>query len=312
MIILRFTSGLGNQMFQYNLYSTLRERFGKNRVKADLTWFDRFSEHQGYELERIFGGNGVFEIDAATDSEITKCSGRIPNHVKGKAGEAWQFILRIPHRLIRTFDSHERIRIEQTGFEDNKEIFRQIEAIDPQKDYYITGFFIEEIYYKERLTWLQDCFSFDEPSDDRNREYLDQIDGCNSVSIHVRRGDYLSPEYASSFLSLGDDYYRQAISLMKEKYDNPRFFIFSDDKDYIEKAFEHLEDKVIVTGNDGQNSFRDMQLMSRCRSNIIANSTFSVWAALLNSNKDKTVIYPSAYMNEKDTQQMTLPGWVRI
>ncbi len=312
MIILRFTSGLGNQMFQYNLYSLLRERFGKDNVKADLTWFDRFSEHQGYELERIFGENGAFEITKATDREITRCSGRIPNHVKGKAGDIWQFVLRIPHRLMRAFDRHERIRIEQTGFEDNTDIYRQIEAIDPQKDHYITGFFIEEIYFRDRLDKLQECFSFDEPSDDKNRDYLARIDSCDSVSIHVRRGDYLSAEYASSFLSLGEDYYRRAVTLMMERYDRPRFFIFSDDKAYIEKAFDYIEDKVIVTGNSGQDSFRDMQLMSRCKSNIIANSTFSVWAALLNKNDGKTVAYPSAYMKEKDTQQMTLPGWVRI
>ena len=312
MIVVRFTSGLGNQMFQYNLYSSLKERFPRTQVLADLSWFDRFSEHQGYELERIFSGNGVFEIEKATDSQILRTLGRIPNHIPGRAGDVWQFILRIPHRLIRLFDRRERIRIEQTGFEDNVEILRQIEDIDPSKDHYITGFFIEEAYFAHRIGFLRRVFEFDDNLSPANREYAAEISSGYSVSIHVRRGDYLAPEYADSFLSLGEEYYKKAVELVKSEHPEARFFIFSDDKDFIRQAFSWLDHKVIVEGNTGRDSFRDMQLMSLCRSNIIANSTFSVWAGILNKNSNARVYYPSAYMKQKDTQEMTIPGWVRI
>ncbi len=312
MIVVRFTSGLGNQMFQYNLYSSLKERFPDTEVLADLSWFDRFSEHQGYELERLFSGNGVFEIKKATDSQVLRCSGRIPNHIPGKAGEAWQFLLRIPHRLIRTFDRHERVRIEQTGFEDNSEIYKKISEMDPGKDCYITGFYIEEIYFKDRLDYLRRAFEFDRDFSGSNEGYARDIEGSYSVSVHVRRGDYLAKEYADSFLSLGEDYYSAAVEMIRREHQEAKFFIFSDDKEYISRAFSWLENKVIVEGNTGRDSFRDMQLMSMCRANIIANSTFSVWAGLLNKNPGATVIYPKAYMRQKDTQEMSLEGWIRI
>lgn len=316
MIIVRFTSGLGNQMFQYSLYSYLKEKYPGIPVKADVTWFKRFSEHQGYEVKRIFGraDNPYFELEEASAADIIRCSGRIPNTIKGGLGEAWQFLLRIPHRVLKV-THREQIangRIEQTGFEDNAEIYRRIEEINPERDYYITGFFIEEVYYRNRLESLQRAFTFDENYGNANSEYVKSIRNTNSVSVHVRRGDYLSAQYSSSFLSLPMEYYKRGVELAREKLDNPQFFIFSDDKDYINEAFDWLADKTIVEGNSGAESYRDMQLMSLCKMNIIANSTFSVWAGLLNANTGRTVVYPAAYMKEKDSEVKTIEGWVRI
>lgn len=316
MIIVRFTSGLGNQMFQYSLYSYLREKYNGVSVKADVTWFKRFSEHQGYEVKRIFGraDNPYFQLEQATAADIVRCSGRIPNTVKGSLGEVWQFILRVPHRILKMTHKYqiENGQINQTGFEDNAEIYRQIESIDPEKDYYITGFFIEEIYYRNRLKDLQRAFSFDDKYSEQNKNYIQQITTVNSVSIHVRRGDYLSKQYSSSFLSLPMDYYRKGVEIARQKLEKPRFFIFSDDKEYINESFGWLEDKVIVEGNTGADSYRDMQLMSLCKMNIIANSTFSVWAGLLNTNAGRTVVYPAAYMAEKDSEIKTIDGFIRI
>lgn len=318
MIVVRFTSGLGNQMFQYSLYSYLRKKFPGVQIKADVSWFARFSEHQGYELKRIFQreDNPDFVFEEATDAEIIRCSGRIPNRIKGKAGEIWQFILRIPHRFIK-MTRGAKIKaglIDQTGFEDNSEIYARIEAIDPERDYYITGYFIEEIYYKDRLSELRQILKFDESLSDKNRDYADMIRNSDSVSIHVRRGDYLSAQYSSSFIALPMEYYKEAVRQVHEFMPNAKFFIFSDDKDFIHEAFDWIpvEDRVIVEGNTGENSFRDMQLMSLCKANIIANSTFSVWAGLLNANENAKIYYPQAYMREKDSEVKTIPGFVRI
>ena len=70
--------------------------------------------------------------------------------------------------------------------------------------------------------------------------------------------------------------------------------------------------RIIVSGNSGDKSFRDMQLMSICNHNIVANSTFSQWGALLNCNDNHTVIYPKTYMVDKDNEEKTTPGWVRL
>ena len=114
------------------------------------------------------------------------------------------------------------------------------------------------------------------------------------------------------FVSLGRDYYEKAVDYIKEKVENPRFFIFSDDVDFVNKEFDWLSDKCIVTGNEGDESYRDMQLMSLCKHNITANSTFSQWGALLNKNKDHITVYPGAYLKDRDNEVKNFEGWIRL
>jgi hypothetical protein len=313
MIVVRFTSGLGNQMFQYSLYSMLKKRYREIDVKADLTWFYANSEHQGYELSRIFEHNEFFELEEAGTLDIFRVTGLIPCFIRGKGAKKLEKILYYPNRLLRLIsEKHfKEYRIVQTGFEDNKDIWNRIDQIDPKKNWYITGFFIEEVYYMDRLDELRVELQFPNISDN-NRSLLDAIRNTNSVSIHVRRGDYLDEKYNSSFKSLSMEYYKDAVEYIREKVEEPVFFIFSDDKEFIEKEFYWLESKRIVNQNIGKQSYIDMQLMSECKHNIIANSTFSVWGALLNRNKDRLVIYPQIYMKEKDSEVKNMEGWIRL
>ena len=314
MIVVRFTSGLGNQMFQYSLYSMLKKRYKGIEVKADLTWFYANSEHQGYELSDIFDQNEFFELEKASTLDIFRVTGLIPCFIKGKGAKKLEKFLYYPNRLFRLFsEKHfKKYRIEQTGFEDNNNIWNRIDQMDPNKNWYITGFFVEEVYYKDRLVELREELQFPNISDCANRNLLDAIRDTNSVSIHVRRGDYLDEKYNSSFKSLSIEYYKNAVEYIREKAEEPIFYIFSDDKEFIEKEFYWLEPKRIVNQNVGKQSFMDMQLMSECKHNIIANSTFSVWGALLNRNKDRIVIYPRIYMKEKDSEVKNIEGWIRL
>ena len=316
MIIVRFTSGLGNQMFQYSFYQMLKEKFPGTQIKADITWFHAYNEHQGFELERIFhhAENLEFHIDVASSWELFKVTGLIPCFVKGKWATRFEKIRYYPNRLLRLFTEkyYEKTKINQTGFEDNELIIERINKIDVTRDWYITGFFIEEDYYRHRLPVLWKHFVFREPEDMCNNNFLQEIIEKNSVSIHVRHGDYTAPQYAGRFLLLDMEYYKCAVAYIKEKVERPVFYIFSDDKEYIEQAFDWLSDKVLVNNNKGAKSYIDMQLMSNCKHNIIANSTFSVWGGLLNTNPDRLVVYPEKYMYEKDSEIKTIPGWHRI
>lgn len=317
MIIVRFTSGLGNQMFQYNLYSALRERFKDIPIKADLTWFSEYSEHQGFELLKIFEreDNPLFKFDVASANDLFKCTGQFFSMKKGADYFKEKAFLRYPNRFLRLFGFEKwgRKRIDQTGFEDNSEIYQLIESINPKYNYYITGFFIEEIYYKDRLDNLRAGLKFDTTNlSNANKEYLSMIKGGDSVSIHIRRGDYLSDTYKDSFKVLSMEYYRAAYRYAVNKYPNARFFVFSDDKDYIKENFSWIDNLVIVEGNTGADSYRDLQLMSECKMNIIANSTFSMWAGILNANGDAIVIYPSTYMSQKDSEKKNLENWIRL
>ncbi|MCR4907842.1 MAG: alpha-1,2-fucosyltransferase [Lachnospiraceae bacterium] len=309
MIILRFTSGLGNQMFQYAFYTFLKKRYPESSVKADLTWFSWHNEHQGWELEKLFmrPDNPGFTLESASPLEIFRCSGAFPQT------KEW---VRYPNRLLRIFTGRhfEKCRIEESGHHDAEETYRAVTGIKEKENRYITGFFLDERYYADSLDSLKTLFSFDiNRFGKKNLELARQIVGTVSVSIHVRRGDYLSDTYKNDFVCLGRPYYKSAVAEIRKRLDGEAtFFIFSDDKEFIKREFEWLPRKVIVEGNEGKNSWKDMALMTFCKGNIIANSTFSIWGALLNRHPGAPVIYPKAYLTDQDNAVSSVPGWIRL
>ena len=309
MIVLRFTGGLGNQMFQYALYRYLKKRYPGETVKADISWYSWNTAHQGFELLKLFKreNNPAFELEEAGLGEIFRVSGRLP-----QKNEAVRYF----NRLVRLFAGRrfEEKHIFEDGHEhSHEELRRRIDNILTGRDAYITGYFLDEVYYRDSLEELRGCFTFDtEKVSAENKALLAQIESCEAVSIHVRRGDYLSKTYSDTFKVLSETYYREAVEYIRERVTAPRFFIFSDDTAYAKEAFDYLENKVVVTGNTGENSYLDMLLMSRCKYNITANSTFSEWAGLLNSFKKAIIIYPREYLSDKDSEIKTIDGWVRL
>ena len=132
-----------------------------------------------------------------------------------------------------------------------------------------------------------------------NEEILKKIRNSHAVSVHIRRGDYLQPENAAMFGNIcTEEYYESALDYMKEKIEDPHFFIFSDDVAYVREHYQG-EEYTIVDINHGDDSFYDMYLMSRCEGNICANSTFSFWGARLNGRTDKIMIRPTIQKNSQ-------------
>ena len=360
MIIVRFTSGLGNQMFQYSFYRFLKSLYKDTQVKADLTWFYANNDHHGYELQRIFGAakGSAFDIEEATKGEILRVTGLIPNIMQPSSmitggdrsfdketvldsfkpeasfrrgrfsqrqADLFEKFRRYPNRIIREFTQKKRepYFIDQLGGKLNNddimingtvfnEVYDKVTHLDINKDWYISGFFIEEKYLKGRLDMIRTHFRFPGIDDHACRGIAEEITDSNSVSLHVRRGDYLSATYRDMFVSLSRDYYERAAGYIRERIKDPVFYVFSDDPGFVEREFGWLENKRIVTGNDGENSYRDMQLMSLCKHNIIANSTFSQWGALLNENEGHITIYPRAYLRDRDNEVKSFEGWVRL
>lgn len=156
-------------------------------------------------------------------------------------------------------------------------------------DYFCFGVFANYKYFSEIEKYIKELYSFPEILDSSNLKYKEMIENSNSVSIHIRRGDYL--EWGIETAS--ESYYRKAIDYMQSKIEAVRFFVFTDDKNYVREKYSNMHNMTIVEGNIGENSFRDMQLMSMCKHNILANSTFSFWGDFLNKNTDKIVIAPN-------------------
>ena len=354
MIIVRFTSGLGNQMFQYSFYRFLKNLYKDTPVKADLTWFYANDDHHGYELQRIFGAarHSDFDVEEATKGELFRTVGLIPNLLQPKnmitggvksfdkesvldsfkpeqsfrygrftqaQAAGFEKFRRYPNRIIREFTQKKRepYMIDQLGGKicnddvngngpansTYNEMYDKVTHLDISRDWYMTGFWIEEKYLRGRLDEMRRHFRFPEITDDRNRRLADEIMSCDSVSLHVRRGDYLSGLYANMFVALGREYYEKAAGYIKGKVRDPGF---------VREEFAWLDNKCIVTGNEGNDSFRDMQLMSLCRHNIIANSTFSQWGALLNGNEEHITVYPASYLKDRDNEMKHFDGWVRL
>jgi len=156
-------------------------------------------------------------------------------------------------------------------------------------------------------------FEFNVEIDAKNKEVLNKIISTNSVSIHIRRGDYLSPAHYSIYGNICTlEYYDNAISYIESKIEKPFFFIFSDDIEWVNSNL-NIKDSIIIDWNRGEYSVIDMFLMSKCHSNIIANSTFSWWGAFLNSNKSAISICPKKWFYSKfKDPQIFKDSWKKI
>lgn len=169
------------------------------------------------------------------------------------------------------------------------------------------------MFEKYRQMLLND-FTFKGQMDDRNYSVAKEISSCNSVSIHIRRGDYLNQGY----LAVQElDYYRKAMNYIQERENEITYYIFSDDLQWCKENFDNEYNLYYVDVNSHGKAYNDMRLMSLCKHNIIANSSFSWWAAWLNTNNDKIVIAPKNYCcsqeaNDSKLSKIIPNDWILI
>ncbi|WEK36537.1 MAG: alpha-1,2-fucosyltransferase [Candidatus Pseudobacter hemicellulosilyticus] len=282
--VIRFSGGLGNQMFHYALYKALEKKFPGNRVLADVSLYTSNTIHNGFELERIFG----VHLRHATENDVLAAR-NVGTTLTGRA----------VRKLLGS---------KQTFLHDVPTGPFQPEALQTSGNRYYIGAWQSDQYFSKIADLIKSDFFFQIPLDNHNSRLAQELDETASVGVHIRRGDYINNP---DFLHVcGDDYYLQAISLMAEKLDNPRFYIFSNDIDWCKANLKGL-DTVFVDWNTGADSYRDLQLMSLCKHNIIANSTFSWWSAWLNNNDHKLVIAPARWFSDKDLN-VALDSWIKI
>lgn len=275
MFVVCFGDGLGNQMFQYAFYRSLQIIYPENNVSMDI--FNVYGDyiHNGFELESIFG----IKPKVCNKRVAYSLSEYFPKY---KKRYAVLNLLVLARQLLLGYKDSFIKQDDPTGY------YPQIYQLNLTKSYMLCGNWVNEKYFSNIKNLLLKEFEFPIINDESNLNYQSMIDGCNSVSVHVRRGDYLN----SSMISLDLDYYKRAQCIIEKKVKNPIYFVFTDDKEYIHENFKFLRNYNIVEGNTGNYSYRDMQLMSMCKHNIIANSTFSFWGAYLNQNPNKLVVAP--------------------
>lgn len=319
MIIIRVMGGLGNQLQQYALYKKL-ESMGKE-VRLDISWFQNADVQRAVLAEReleLHYLNGI-SYQAAAPEEIRSVLGRLWEEKETTAAK-------IKRKLLPASDP---CFLEKDMY--HEEVFRFT-------DKYLAGYWACEKYYADILEKLRREIRFPEESalsegrnpvknyDSsqngnldvfvRNAEIIRKMQETESVSVHIRRGDYLDAANRPIFGGISTkDYYRASIAFLKERYPQAGFFFFSDDIPYVR---EHYQEEAceIIDWNHGKNSICDMMLMSHCKHNICANSTFSFWGARLNPNESKVMIRPSIHKNTQicipEQMKELWAGWTLI
>ncbi len=281
MIIVRIAGGLGNQMFQYAAARSLAKDRGCS-FKLDISLCD---ENNDRDWVYTFNRLNIIE-DAASEQEISLLKNK-------NAKSPRKFIHRIIRNLMIKKIKHFR---EVDCFRFDKMLYKTSLPL------YIQGGFVSLKYFdKYRDIFLEEFVPKNDISG-KNKELAEHISSCNSVSVHIRRGDYTFDKNAikkNGLLPL--DYYERAIDIIKSNIDNPVFFVFSNDKEWVAENFKFYDQIVFVDNNNDEYGYEDIRLMSLCKNNIIANSTFSWWGAYLNLNPEKIVIAPQNWLAYKKT-----------
>lgn len=296
MMIVRLMGGLGNQLQQYALCRKL-EIMGKE-AKLDTSWFtDRVQENmqapRPLELQRLVN----LPAKTACAEEVRALLGR---QYEDKEG-TWEKI----KRKINPASA--------MVFEESQMYHPEIFDWDRK---YLVGYWACEAYYEDILPKLRSEICFPKDTKDLNSKTIEKMEQEMSVSVHIRRGDYLDAVNMEMFGNIcTESYYESAIRYIRENCENAVFYIFSDDRDYVRAKYQGGEYR-IIDWNNGADSFYDMMLMSHCRHHICANSTFSFWGARLDGHDGKIMIRPSIHKNTQvcvPEQMMKLwKGWTLI
>lgn len=288
-VIIELAGGLGNQMFQFAFFMKMRHLGYPCKIFYD----EAQRIHNGPEIDKVFGVQLLY----ASKEELNKVLDQkkdIFSRALRKAGGS----------------QHSAYWEHDKGYHFKPEIFRQ------QKPVYLQGCWLSPMYFHDIAEQVRRTFYFPEITDGVNSEVLMKIQKSPcSVAIHARFGDYLSS--AVHFNLDYEDYLKKAIDRLPVTV-RPDFFIFSDDIERAKTIFEKKKDEDnyfhFVRGNGSNHSWIDMALMSKCSHQIIANSTFSWWAAWLNDNPHKTVIAPKNWFTITQwNQNDLLPAeWIKI
>ena len=178
---------------------------------------------------------------------------------------------------------------------------------------YIVGDFQSEKYFENIKDIIKKEFSIKNPISIRNKDILEKIKSTNSISIHLRGGDYVRGKKSSFHGTCSPEYYNKAIEEIKSRVDSPFFFIFTDDIAWAKEYMKFPEPNIFISDSKNE-PYEEMMLMSYCKHNIIANSTFSWWGAWLNNNNDKIVIGPKKWFNDIsiNTEDILPKSWIQI
>lgn len=290
MIIVQLKGGLGNQLFQYAAGLSLAAHHG-TKLKVDTSLLNtgdaEIGTWRGFDLQQL-----QLEPEVATQQEIDAV---LPKNLAQKITDK----LKPPYK---------RKVYREASFRFDPHFFEAASHI------YLKGYRQSEKYFESIATEIRNGFMLKDAVIDNVAEYGRQLRAANSVSIHIRRGDYTNKQVSDFHGILDETYYQNAIRHMESAMPGCRFYIFSDAPDWVNENLNFNSPVELLSGDRSRTHFEDFHLVSCCRHHVIANSTFSWWAAWLNENPGKIVIAPKNWFNKAghDTSDLIPEGWVRL
>lgn len=292
MVIVKVMGGLGNQMFQYAFGKCIENRL-HYKVKYDISYYENIP--LGDTKRNVYITKLIGREDIATQDEIEA----ICNQDYKKINKVL--------KKIGLYKS--RRRYEEPG-----------EILDLQKiedDMYLSGYWQSEKYFYEFKDLIRKEFCFAKQLEDsKAKEILKEIGKYkNTVSIHVRAGDYLTEVNKKTFGNIcTSQYYIKAYYYVKNLYPEAKCFLFSNDVEWTVNNISLPYDEITIVSSQLSEAeeWIELYLMSMCTINVVANSSYSWWAAWLNENIDKVVICPTKWTNQKVSENVICGDWIRI
>ena len=290
MVFVRLSGGLGNQLFQYAAARRVAH-INNAPLKLDVSGFESYKLHT-YSLKHFTIQEGF-----ASSEEIARFnSAGLANHIS-----LWVQKLRPYYR---------RARVVERYFHFDANILKI-----SSKNVYLDGYWQSERYFKDIELLLRRELTVKPAPDAVNVAMSERIRGVRSVSLHIRRRDYISnPITQQVHGACSLDYYAAAIAQLNDRVENPHFFVFSDHPQWARASLKLQHPTTFVTHNGPDRNYEDLRLMSLCQHHIIANSTFSWWGAWLCANPDKLVFAPQKWFRtpDRNTKDLIPETWQRI
>jgi hypothetical protein len=288
MIITKINGGLGNQLFQYAAGRALAYRH-QTELVLDLS-----------DFSNVPMGNTprIFELD------------RYPIVARVASSEEESGFRFYQGRVLR------RMPFLPRPWQQVREPYFQYDPdfVNLPNDVYLDGYWQSYLYFESIASLIHSELQPIKSPGVKNQELLQVMTQCNSVALHIRRGDYVSNTKAAIHHGVCSlDYYQAAIRQIVENVSNPHFYIFSDDLEWSKVNLEIGFPATYIGHNVGDQAFQDLRLISHCKHQIIANSSFSWWGAWLNQNPHKIVIAPKKWFTvSKNTSTLFPKEWIAI
>ena len=290
MVTIRIKGGLGNQLFQYAAGYALAKRMNQ-KLKLDSSFFPQ-QTLRGFKLGYL---NVTFGDVVERQSGLVKAyKNKYLNKTLRKAN-------------VRVLPCGKQTKYLLETRSDIVPEFFNISA----PNIYLDGYYQSEKYFREYKADLIKQFTPNYPSEAEYESVLAEIQGREAVAVHVRRGDFLSVQNDPNpnHYLLGEQYYHNALKYVTEHLENPVFFWFSDDIDWVKQNFGERENFRFVSLHTKHADVDEMMLMKNCKHIIAANSTFSWWASWLNEHEDAMHICPA---KRYGNLHMIPDGWIKI